>query len=394
MKPVSTPDPPSRKANVTPTGADISPGKPFRHDDGTLLLRLVGDWRSGRLPLTLATVEEQLDAKPTTAIRFETEDLQNWDSGLLTFLIRLKKVCAAREIACDDGNLPDGARRLLALASAVPEQKTAKGQSRAPFLERVADRALAAWKSAVDMLDFLGEVTLACGRLLSGRAHFRRSDLWAIMRECGADALPIVSLISALVGLIFAFVSAVQLSIFGAEIYVASLVGIAVVRVMGAIMTGIIMAGRTGAAFAARIGTMQVNEEIDALATLGISPVDFLVLPRIIALVVMMPLLCVYADLMGILGGLAVGVFMLDLNLTEYLEMTKLAVGLKDFWIGLFHSAVFGVLVALSGCLRGLQCGRSASAVGDAATSAVVTGIVNIIVATAVITVICNILGI
>lgn len=366
----------------------------IRLTDDTLHLRLRGDWLAGSLPLPLRDVEAAMEEKNPTTLRFETEDLQNWDSGLLTFLIALKKLCDTRRTAFDDGNLPDGARRLLALASAVPEQKAATGQARAPFLERVADRALAAWKSVVDMLDFLGEVTLACGRLITGRARFRRSDLWAIMRECGADALPIVSLISALVGLIFAFVGAVQLSMFGAEIYVASLVAIAVVRVMGAIMTGIIMAGRTGAAFAARIGTMQVNEEIDALATLGISPVDFLVLPRIIALVLMMPLLCLYADLMGILGGLAVGVFMLDLNLGEYLEMTKLAVGLKDFWIGLFHSAVFGVLVALSGCLRGLQCGRSASAVGDAATSAVVTGIVNIIVATAVITVICNILGI
>lgn len=366
----------------------------IRLTDGTLQLRLAGDWRAGSLPLSLREVEDALSGKTPGSLRFETEDLQNWDSGLLTFLITLKKLCEAQKIAFDDGNLPDGARRLLALAAAVPEQQAGKGSSRAPLLERVADRALAAWKSVVDMLDFLGEVTLACGRLLTGRARFRRSDLWAIMRECGAGALPIVSLISALVGLIFAFVGAVQLSMFGAEIYVASLVAIAVVRVMGAIMTGIIMAGRTGAAFAARIGTMQVNEEIDALATLGISPIDFLVLPRIIALVVMMPLLCLYADLMGILGGLAVGVFMLDLNLGEYLEMTKLAVGLKDFWIGLFHSAVFGVLVALSGCLRGLQCGRSASAVGDAATSAVVTGIVNIIVATAVITVICNILGI
>lgn len=230
--------------------------------------------------------------------------------------------------------------------------------------------------------------------MMTGKARFRRSELVTIMQECGAQALPIVSLISLLVGLILAFVGAVQLAMFGAQIYVASLVGIAIVRVMGAIMTGIIMAGRTGAAFAARLGTMQVNEEIDALATLGISPVEHLVLPRILALVVMMPLLCLYADLMGILGGLIVGVFMLDLNVTEYLTMTQKAVRLRYFWIGLFHSAVFGVLVALAGCMRGIQCGRSASAVGDATTSAVVTGIVSIIVATAVITVVCNILGI
>jgi len=196
------------------------------------------------------------------------------------------------------------------------------------------------------------------------------------------------------VGLILAFVGAVQLMMFGAQIFVADLVGIAMLRVMGAIMVGIIMAGRTGAAFAAQLGTMQVNEEIDALRTLGISPMEFLVLPRMIALIIMMPLLCVYADLMGILGGMIVGVGMLDISMVQYYQQTRAALNLNHFWIGLFQAGVFGVLVALAGCLRGIQCGRSASAVGDAATSAVVTGIVSIVVATAIITVICNVLGI
>jgi phospholipid/cholesterol/gamma-HCH transport system permease protein len=182
--------------------------------------------------------------------------------------------------------------------------------------------------------------------------------------------------------------------VFGAQIYVASLVGISMVRVMGAVMVGVVMSGRTGAAFAARLGTMQVNEEIDALVTFGFSPFDFLVLPRMIALVVMMPLLCLYADFMGIVGGLTVGVFMFDLSVMEYIDMTRESVRLQDFWVGLVHSAVFGIIIALAGCLRGMQCGRSASAVGDAATSAVVTAIVGIIVATAVITVLADILGI
>ena len=203
-----------------------------------------------------------------------------------------------------------------------------------------------------------------------------------------------MSLITLLVGLILAFVGAIQLKLFGAQVYVADIVGIAMVRVMGAIMTGIIVAGRTGAAFAAQIGTMQVNEEIDALKTMGISPVEFLVIPRMIALIIMMPLLCIYADLMGILGGMVVGVGMLGINPIEYLNRTQEALKLTTFWIGLFHSAVFGVLVALSGCLRGMQCGRSASDVGYAATSAVVTGIVSIIVATAIITFMCEVLGI
>jgi phospholipid/cholesterol/gamma-HCH transport system permease protein len=164
--------------------------------------------------------------------------------------------------------------------------------------------------------------------------------------------------------------------------------------VMGAVMTGIIMAGRTGAAYAAQLGTMQVNEEIDALKTLGISPMEFLVLPRMLALSLMMPLLCVYADIMGILGGLIVGVLMLDIQPIVYLNQTREAVGLNNVWIGLFYSAVFGVIIALAGCLRGIQCGRSASAVGYATTSAVVTSIVTIILATALITILCNVLGI
>jgi phospholipid/cholesterol/gamma-HCH transport system permease protein len=244
------------------------------------------------------------------------------------------------------------------------------------------------------MTGFVGEAFVAFIKLLGGRANFRRSDLILLLEECGAQALPIVSLISLLVGLILAFVGAIQLKMFGAQIYVADVVGIGMVRVMGAIMTGIIMAGRTGAAFAAQLGTMQVNEEIDALKTLGISPMEFLVLPRMLALIVMMPLLCLYADLLGIVGGLIVGVGMLDLGFIEYLNETRSAVTLTNLWIGLFHGVVFGVLVALSGCLRGMQCGRSASAVGYATTSAVVTGIVSIVVATAIITYVCQVLGI
>jgi phospholipid/cholesterol/gamma-HCH transport system permease protein len=295
----------------------------------------------------------------------------------------------------DKGGLPQGVQRLLELASAVPEKKDARKEAgRQRFLAMVGESTVAFVRSAGEMLEFIGEASAAFGKLLIGKARFRRSDLFLIIQQCGAQALPIVSLISLLVGLILGFVGAIQLQMFGAEIYVASIVGIAMVRVMGAIMTGIIMAGRTGAAFAAELGTMTVNEEIDALTTMGISPMEFLVLPRMLALMLMMPLLCLYADLMGILGGFIVGVGMLDLGAVEYYNMTKASVGLNNLWIGLFHSVVFGVLVALSGCLRGMQSGRSASAVGDAATSAVVTGIVSIIVATAIITVICNVLGI
>ncbi len=250
------------------------------------------------------------------------------------------------------------------------------------------------WQSANEFLAFIGEASIAFSRLLVGKASFRRSDLVLFIQQCGADALPIVTLISLLVGLILAFVGAVQLMMFGAQLYVANLVGISMVRVMGAVMAGIVMAGRTGAAFAAQLGTMQVNEEIDALKTMGVSPMEFLVLPRMLALVLMMPLLCVYADLMGVLGGRIGGVGMLDIGLIQYLNQTKDALTLNYFFIGIFQATIFGVLIALAGCLRGMQCGRSASAVGEATTSAVVTSIVAIIVATGIITVVCNVLGI
>jgi phospholipid/cholesterol/gamma-HCH transport system permease protein len=365
-------------------------------DDALLRIVLSGEWKTGQpLPAVAALEDSLAPGKGIARVVFEASNLAGWDSGLLTYLLLLGERCEAAGIPVDTGGLPPGVRRLLDLAVAVPERAGARREEkREPFLARVGAAAERAWRSNRDTFTFIGEVAAAVYRMFRGKARFRRSDLLETLQECGAQALPIVSLISLLVGLILAFVGAIQLKMFGAQVYVADLVGIAMVREMAAIMTGIIVTGRTGAAFAAKLGTMQVNEEIDALKTMGFSPIEFLVLPRMVALFLMMPLLCLYADLMGVLGGMIVGVAMLDLGVMQYYLQTKHAVHLNNLWIGLFSSAVFGVLVALAGCLRGMQCGRSASAVGEATTSAVVTGIVSIIVATAVITVVCNVLGI
>jgi len=309
-------------------------------------------------------------------------------------LIKIIDQGSRNQITTDREGLPKGVRRLLELASAVPEKKTYKETIREPFLSRIGASAINFKLSVDEVLAFIGDIFLAFIKLLQGKARFRRSDLSLIIQDCGAQALPIVSLISFLVGLILAFVGAVQLKMFGAQIYVADLVGIAMVREMGAMMTGIIMAGRTGAAFAAQLGTMQVNEEIDALTTMGISPMEFLVLPRMLALVLMMPLLCLYADLVGILGGVVVGIGMLDLSFTQYFNQTQAALDLTNFALGIFKGTFYGILIALFGCLRGMQCGRSASAVGIAATSAVVTAIVAIIVSDGIFAVICDALGI
>lgn len=367
-----------------------------RDESGTLRLRLSGAWKiDGRLPgVSEARSRIETDPRPGK-VAFDTEALSDWDSGLLIFVHALVSFCNEKEIAVDLTGLPEGARRLLTLATAVPERKDVRRT--APdslFLHRVADEAMKFWEGCREMLEFMGEAFIAFSRLLAGKASFRVSDLVLVMQQCGAQALPIVTLISVLVGLIFAFVGSIQLRMFGAQVYVASLVAIAMVRIMGAIMTGIIMAGRTGASFAAQLGTMQTNEEIDAMKTFGISPMEFLVMPRVIGLSLMMPLLCIYADFMGILGGLMIGVFMLDIGPVTYYNYTIMYLNLTHFWVGIVHSFVFGILVALAGCLRGMQCDRSAAAVGMATTSAVVTGITSIIVATAIITVICDILGI
>jgi phospholipid/cholesterol/gamma-HCH transport system permease protein len=376
-------------------GTDIGGIDFYQPDPETLLVSLSGVWKIGsELPST-DEVRKRLESASVQRVAFDTSELVEWDSLLLTFLLKIQSYTAQEQIQFEEDGLPKGARGLLALALAVPERKGARrGSKKDPFLSRVGESALLFFHSTGEMVDFIGEAFSAFLKLLRGRARFRPSDLVLFIQDCGADALPIVSLISLLVGLILAFVAAIQLKMFGAQIFVADVVGIAMVRVMGAVMTGVIVAGRTGAAFAAQLGTMQVNEEIDALQTLGVPPMEFLVLPRMLALALMMPLLCLYSDLMGVLGGMIVGVFMLDLNPVQYFHQTRLAVQVTYLWIGLFHSFVFGILIALAGCLRGMQCGRSASEVGQAATSAVVTSIVSLVVATAIITFVCQVLGI
>jgi len=324
----------------TPTRCELGFSQPT---DDTLLIRLLGSWKIGDVLPSASEVQKQLEFEPQIKhLAFDTQELTGWDSGLLTFLIKVIDQCSRSSIVIDRGGLPQGVRRLLELASAVPTKETHKEGVRESFLSRVGASAVEFAQSSSEMLAFIGEAFLAFIKLLVGKARFRRSDLSLIIQECGVQALPIVSLISFLIGLILAFVGAVQLKMFGAQIYVADLVGIAMAREMGAMMTGIIMAGRTGAAFAAQLGTMEVNEEIDALKTMGLSPMEFLVLPRMLALILMMPLLCFYADLVGILGGVVVGVGMLDLSFTQYFTQTQAALDLTDFGIGIFKSVIYG----------------------------------------------------
>lgn len=382
---------PSASAAATHNDAAIVDG-----EAGVVTLRLTGAWRLQNGFDKSHEIERRI-AQNSTLRRLvvDSSQLAAWDSALVSFLSRLTDTCAARRVEMDLGSLPAGVQRLIALATAVPErQGTGRQAQKISFVAAVGTATQKQAKSVREAVGFLGETMIALVAFMRGRARYRPRDLWLAIQECGAQALPIVTIISLLVGMIFAFVGAIQLRQFGADIYVANLVAIAMAREMSAVMTGIVLAGRTGAAFAAQISAMQGNEEVDALTTLGISPVEFLVVPRALALILMTPLLCLYANLLGIAGGFIVGVGMLNVTPVGYLLQTQGAVELSDFAIGIVKSSVFGVLIAITGCLRGIKSGRSAAAVGDAATGAVVASIIYIIVADAAFAVVLNVLGI
>lgn len=329
------------------------------------------------------------------SLEFDSTKLTAWDSRFVAFINACVALCRDRKIGFRDDGLPEGVRRLLRLATAVPEKRTTQlSAPKTGLLLSLGEQGLKIWREAQEILAFLGENVLAFVKLLRGRAQFCWSDAFLVMEQCGPQALGIVAMINCLVGLILAFVGAIELQRFGASIYVSDLVGIATVREMGCIMTGIILCGRTGAAFAAQLGTMKVNEEISALETFGISPLEFLVLPRMVALMVMMPFLCVFADLISIAGGFVVSASMLDISPTVYFDRIVHAVQLKSFLLGIGKGSFFGFLVAFAGCFRGMQSGYSAAAVGEATTRAVVTGITAIVASDGIFAVLANALKI
>ena len=382
---------------MTSTDTAHSPPASFDldHAEGTLVVRLAGDWRMRRgIPSAEPLELELTGARRPRVVVFDSSGVGEWDMGILVFLVRVKDASSQYGIEVDRSGLPPGVQRLLALAEAVPEKSDARAENiEHGVLERIGETTIDIGASLSEQLEFVGAATSAFGRMLIGKARYRRADMWLQIQQAGVEALPIVALVSFLLGLILAFVGAIQLQAFGAQVYVADLVGIAMARDMGALIAAIVMAGRSGGAYAAQLGSMNVNQEIDALQTTGVSPLEFLVLPRMTALFLMMPLLALYAAAVGILGGAAVGTGMLDLSLTTYYQQTIAAISLRDVVGGVVKGATYGILIALAGCLRGMQSGRSASAVGDAATSAVVTGIVAIITAAGIYSAVFYVLG-
>ena len=368
----------------------------FDHSKPNILqLKLSGDWQlCAGLP-SVNDVLTQLDShKDTREISLTPSDDFKWDSAFISFLFKLAEAAKKKNILLVTQGLAPQVDKLLKLTPPEAEKIAPHKIIDEPFLDSVGVRAIGIRDTTLSVLNFLGDIAISFGRLAKGKAFFRKDDFLTIVQRCGVDALGLVSLISILVGVILAFIGAIQLRLFGAQIYIADIVGIGMVRVMGAVMTAVLMSGRTGASYAAQLGIMQTNEEIDALKTLGVSPIEFLVMPRVLALVIMMPLLTLYADLMGILGGFAVSTGALGLNPVEYYNHTLSAVKLNHLWVGLIHSFVFGIIIAVAGCYRGMQCERSAEGVGEATTSAVVTAITAIVIATAIITFVCQIIGV
>ncbi|MDR1303420.1 MAG: ABC transporter permease [Puniceicoccales bacterium] len=360
-----------------------------RSDAQTVFVECVGTWDITQSPWNF---QGQIPQN-TKKIVLDAAEIRSVSSPFLLFFSRLKSWAAQRAIPLETKNLPESVEKIFHLSQITPTIHRQPPQKYGFFYgvgQRIIDYCSGVKHSARFFADTLAElmgIVVACPK------NFVK-NLLPFIQQTGVNALPIVALISALVGLILAFVSVVQLERFGASIYVADLVSLAMAREMGCLMTGVIMAGRTGAAFAASIGSMQANEELDALQTFGINRIHYLVLPRLIALALMMPLLCMFADLIGIAGGMVSALPFTKGGPLQYLIQTKKALAVTDVLIGLVKSAVFGVIVGGIGCYRGMCCGRNAAAVGEATTSAVVQGITWIIIADAIFAVLCTALGI
>ncbi len=358
-------------------------------DGQGVLVTLTGDWsaRDG-LAGDPGAVDAVVKQAGSGGLRFDGGALGSWDSGLLVFLAGLREAAQAAGIGFDDGGLPVAARRLLALVPLAPPAATPR-PGPGP-VARLGTAAIGVWSGFLSVNAFTGELVLRLGAMARGRLTMRGRDLLACVKEAGIDALVIVSIVNILVGGILAFVGAIQLRKFGADIYVANLVGIAVVREMAALMTAIVMAGRTGGAYAAHIATMQGNEEIDALRAIGIPVVDYLLFPRIGALCFTMPFLYLYGAAVALFGGFLVAVLMLHLTPGQFMSHVRDAVNFNQVLFGLVKSLTFGAAIALIGCRVGLSAGRSAADVGRAATSAVVIGIVWVIALDAMFAVCAN----
>jgi phospholipid/cholesterol/gamma-HCH transport system permease protein len=342
---------------------------------------------SGRLALdNLRLVEIEIEAllqrMHPAGLTVDLAGVEYLDSAGALALMQLGTESQTRAISCRFVNVTEEAQRIMGLID--PEALTTPplipAERSSGFFDEVGEVSLRLFNDCVQMLTFLGDLLTSLWSVLLNPRSVRWGDVAFYMKRAGVDGLPIIGLIGLLLGLILAFMSSLQLKQFGANIYVASLLAVAMVQELGPIMTAILVAGRSGSAFAAEIGTMKVNEEVDALVTMGFDPVRFLAIPKVLAAMIVVPILTVYATLFGLLGGMIIGVLGLDLTVYSYIMETQRSIELFDIVSSLIKAVVFALLVAGIGCQRGFQVKGGAEAVGSATTSAVVAGIFLIIV--------------
>jgi len=353
-------------------------------------VRLAGTWQ---ITEQRPSWEGLRGAQNPARVRLLTEGVEKWDSSLLLFLFEAQQWCRGSGAYFDGEALPEKIRTLLAQLAASHETSVPFDRAES-FLSSVGVATQDTVLKAREIAHFVGECVIGAVGLVRSPRKFRWHDCMDEMQQCGPMAVPIMSLVSLLVGVTLAYIGAIVLRQYGGDIYIADLIGLSMVREMGALMTAVVLAGRTGAAFAATLGNMKANEEIDALQVLGIPPVQFLVLPRLLALGVMMPLLTLYANALGIIGGLIVAFGLMNIPPAAFWAEMLTIVDLSDVATGVIKATAFGLIIGLAGCLRGLQAERSAAGVGKAATSAVVTALLLIIVADSVFAVLFNALGI
>ena len=376
-----------------PTGASVPATISFDHKAQQPHMVFAGEWhmQADELPEVESLYSQLSSGKGEITLDLQAVD--RWDTTLVSTLFAIIRHCKNNNLTYSLQHAPEGLHTLLDIALNRPEAKQEAKQEIRGFFTRTGKWTLERKAELDHVMIFTGEIILSFTRLMRNQAYFRARDFVEALAEAGPRALAIVTLISFLVGLILAYIGSMQLKQFGAQIFVANLVGVAMLREMGALMTAIIMAGRTSASYAARIGTMQANEEIDALRTNGINPLDFLALPRLLALLVMVPVLGIYANAIGIFGGLVIGVGVLDLSVMEYWNQTLEAASLHDLWAGIIKSVVFAIVLGMAGCYHGLNSGRSSEAVGKVTTMAVVSAIVLIIITDSLLTVLYDLLG-
>ncbi len=316
-------------------------------------------------------------------VQVRAEDLGDFDSSLPSWLYgNFKNI---RQI--DLGSLPPRLQALVQLAEKASVNESPSTENN--VLERFGNWGVDSSSSWSRAFDHIGNTALGFIRSVFGRAKVNWSDLPLQLQTAGVDALPIVALLGFLTGLIMAYVGLIQLRQLGATVYVANLVSLAMTREMGALMTGIIACGRTSTSFASQLGSMNVSQETDALRALGLNPIEYLAIPRIIAVTLMIPLLAMFATFIGVLGGMVVACAG-DLSVEQYLTQVILAITFKSFLVGFIKSIAFGFIAAWAGCYRGSVAHRSALGVGEAATSAAVLGITLIVIADAIFAVLFN----